>query len=251
MNSLRNMTLSLVVGCALLAIPLNAQRSPFVVMKVTAIIHDQNDCDPNNPADPCIQYLTRSDDYSGTTFATYNELTDPNIKNTIAGDGNSFWSMYLLPGTDRKIWLTLNSRSETPILPDGDYLASAPAEIFSQCWNRKGNSPMSWETMKTGASLNHCSFGVIFAYGGIEYKLLMRPNKADATNTGWAKVTCRASTTKDGCTRWEMVPNMDPEELHPTVANLYKCEPTCTGSNSLITVLGEYRNTFRIEVTYP
>ena len=173
--------------------------------------------------------LTRSDDYNGTTPATYTAIN--NITSQI--DASGAWKLYLGNQTARTIRLTLASQGIP--LPDGNY--SSHVEVYSQCFDTN-TTQISILTMTAGAAYGNCSFGIDFSSGNTKYKLVMSPKFA---GTGSAMVTCNA-VAGAYCTRWTIVPN--PNAANAGVANLY------TFSQSRGTVLlvydGTYHNSYSV-----
>jgi hypothetical protein len=84
--------------------------------------------------------------------------------------------------------------------------------------------------------------GVDFYSAGIKYKLVMSPAlPAPGPVTGLATVTCNALSSGE-CVNWTIVPNMTAAKA--TVADLYQY------SHGLA-FIGQYQNTYRVDVTYP
>jgi hypothetical protein len=95
---------------------------------------------------------------------------------------------------------------------------------------------------------------VDFYFGGIKYKLAMgpsllqtlqqQPNMAPAT--GLVTVTCN-SVSSGQCVNWTITPNMTPSSTNPpTVADLFYY-----AKGGKLLFIGQYHDTFRIDITNP
>jgi len=203
---------------------------------VTTIVHDEHTAVPPN------QLLLRSDDYNGVFQASYKDPASygSNMSLTFSG-----WNLSLFNQSLRTIWLTLSrpvALSPPAPAPDGYY--SAKVEMYSRCYD-SNNQRLSASnlTMTPGTSLSRCDLGVDFAYGRDKYVLVMGPQYP---GTGWATVTCNTADSAGACNNWTISPNMAGGFGNvPTVANL-----SLFGPHGLI-VIGQYYNTYRIDVTNP
>ena len=137
--------------------------------------------------------ITGSDDFNGTGHATYTSVNS--VTSFINGVGA--WQLLLNQQTARTLYLKLNSLGGMPI-PDGNY--SSSIEAYSQCYDAN-NVQVSLLSMASGGTNANCSFGLDFGYGGVKYKLVMRPSDA---GTGRARVTCNAAVS-GSCTSWTIV----------------------------------------------
>jgi hypothetical protein len=64
--------------------------------------------------------------------------------------------------------------------------------------------------------------------------------------TGWATVSCNTLPPATTCNSWTITPNTNPVNGNfPTVANLYK------SSKSGPVSIGQYHNSYRVDVTNP
>ena len=172
--------------------------------------------------------LTRSDDFNGTTSATYTAVN--NMSSHITTDGA--WQLYIGNQAVRTIRLTLASQGIP--LPDGNY--SANVEVYTACFDAS-NTRTSILTMTAGAVKDNCSFGLDFYSDGAKRKLDMGPNSA---GTGRARVTCEA-VGGASCTRWTIVTN--PDVANAGVANLYHF-----AKQGALVLDGTYHNSFVVSV---
>lgn len=98
-------------------------------------------------------------------------------------------------------------------------------------------------------SSGNCSLDLDLGYQGVVYKLLLSPvlrNPGDPA-TGLVTVTCN-QVNNNQCVSWTLTPNTSAGAPSPTVANLYSY--TGTRSNPWV-FIGQYYDTFRIDVTNP
>src|SRR5262249_49460314 len=142
------------------------------------------------------------------------------------------------------LWLTpddaINS-SQPPGQPPGYYWENV--EVYSACRDQNLNI-VPFQNILTAS--NNCSLGVDFNSGGTVYKLIMSPQlPAPGPATGLATVTCN-SVSGGQCVNWTIVPNMTAPNA--TVANLYSYTG---GRTSPWVFIGQYYNTFRVNVTNP
>ena len=109
-------------------------------------------------------------------------------------------------------------------------------------------------------SSGNCKLGLTFYSGGTVYKLLMSPfpfsGSGDGTPicpstgcpaTGLATVTCN-KVSNSQCVSWTIVPNTS--AANANVANLYMEGGGPKGTTTW-TFIGQYYNTFRLDVTNP
>ena len=199
------------------------------------------------------QLLMRSDDYNEFDHATYTTIkgrgaNGPWVYSQITAEGQWFLSMNDQSG--RSVWITPNQAIDgsQPAAPPAGYYAIQKA--YSVCRDQDGNT-MPFQNLVNGSG--NCSLTVNFFYGGILYKLLMRPGQLEGTfcppggcpATGLAEVTCNA-VSNNQCVNWTITPNADAPQVG--VANLY----SYTGPRGSEWVfIGQYYNTYRIHATNP
>ena len=205
---------------------------------VTTVVHDY-------ASDGITQLLLRSDDYNGSGQASYGSFI------TSSGE----LELLLSNRSVRTVWITPNDPvgSEPAGPPAGYY--SYDTAVRSDCFDQNGNIvPLANILTSSG----NCKLGVTFYSGGTVYKLLMSPfpfsGPGDGTPicpstgcpaTGLATVTCN-KVSNGQCVSWTIVPNTS--AANANVANLY----VEGGSNGATwTFIGQYYNTFRIDVTNP
>lgn len=198
------------------------------------------------------QLLLRSDDFNGGSGqASYT---------TIPGRGKGFvvfsqinedgqWFLSFTEQSGRALWITPNQGlNGSPVGPPAGYYVIQ--KVYSVCRDQSEN-PMPFRNLINGSG--NCSLAVNFEYGGVLYKLLMRPGALDDTTcpsggcpaTGLTKVTCNA-VSNNLCANWTITPNADAPLVG--VANLYKYTGTRVGPWLYV---GQYYNTFRINASYP
>jgi hypothetical protein len=194
----------------------------------------------------------RSDNATGAGQASYS---------TIKGKGNGYvvfssintdgwWFLTFTEESGRKLWLTPNQPIDgvQPAAPPAGYYV--PQKTYSVCRDQSGNTVPYWNLVNGS---NDCSLSVNFGYGGILYKLLMRPGALDATlcptegcpATGVVKVVCNA-VSNNQCVSWTIAPNSGAPLVG--VANLYRYGGP-RGSEWIY--VGQYYNTFRIDAAKP
>ncbi len=216
---------------------------------VTSILHDYT-------SDGLTQLLLRSDDYNGTGQATYTTNKTGTVSSTIISSGE--WQLFLNKQTLRAVWITPNdpvgSASATAAPPAGFYWTDT--SVRTKCFDQNGNIvPLANVTTSSG----NCSMAVTFLSGGTTYKLLMSPFPFSAAGdvqpqcpstgcpaTGLATVTCN-SVSNGQCVSWTIVPNASGP--NPDIANLYWYSSSKTSTAWVY--IGQYYNTFRIDVTNP
>jgi len=192
--------------------------------------------------------LMRSDDYNGAGQATYSAIAaskgaDFVVARAITADGK--WQLDLSDQSGRSLWITPNqpvNDSQPAAPPAGNYVIQ---KAYSACRDQNGNA-VPYPLLVNGNG--NCSMAVNFFYGGILYKLLMRPDSLDATlcppggcpPTGLAQVACNAVSANQ-CTNWTITPNASAQLVG--VSNLY----SYTGPRGSEWVfIGQYYNTFRV-----
>ena len=199
------------------------------------------------------QLLMRSDDYNGTGQATYTTIKGkganaPYVNSQITTDGQ--WYLAMNDQSGRTVWVTPDQAIDSlqSAAPPAGYYAIQKA--YSVCRDQSGNI-VPFPNLVNGSG--NCSLAVNFFYGGILYKLLMRPGSLDGTlcpsggcpATGLANVTCNA-VSNNKCVNWTITPNADAPSVG--VANLY----SYTGPRGSEWVfIGQYYNTFRINASNP
>jgi hypothetical protein len=203
---------------------------------VTTIVHDY-------ASDGITQLLLRSDDYNGSGEAAYGSFTS----------GGEL-ELLLSNKSVRTVWITPDDPvgSEPAGPPAGYY--SYDTAVRSDCFDQNGNIvPLANILTSSG----NCKLGVTFYSVGTVYKLLMSPfpfsGPGDGTPicpstgcpaTGLATVTCN-KVSNGQCVSWTIVPT---SAANANVANLY-VEGGSKGATW--TFIGQYYNTFRIDVTNP
>lgn len=192
--------------------------------------------------------LMRSDDFNGSGQATYFTVTPSKgpgflVASAITADGK--WQLDLSDQSGRSLWITPNQPidgSQPTAPPAGNYIIQ---KAYSVCRDQNGNA-VPYPLLVNGN--NNCSMAVNFFYGGVLYKLLMRPDSLDATtcpaggcpSTGLAQATCNA-VSNNQCTNWTITPNAAAPLVG--VSNLYSYTGPREGPWVFI---GQYYNTFRI-----
>lgn len=199
------------------------------------------------------QALMRSDAVNGVGQATYTTVKASKgagnlVTSQITTDGQ--WYLAMSDASGRKMWITPNQAIDTsqPAAPPAGYYAIQKA--YSNCRDQNGNIVL-YPNLVSGSG--NCSMAVNFFYGGVLYKLLMRPGALEGTTcpsggcpaTGLAKVTC-SLVRSNQCVNWTITPNAD--ALLYGVSNLY----SYTGRRGAEWVfMGQYYNTFRVQATNP
>src|SRR5258708_32716747 len=227
-----------------LAIAASAQHTTST--NVTTIVHDYSS--------DGTQLLMRSDDYNGSGQATYTSTKSGSLSSS---NTNGEWVLSLLKQSLRTLWITPNDPvGSEPAGPSAGYYWQS-VEAKSICFDQNGNTvPLQNVVTSSG----NCKLGVNFNSGGTLYKLLMSPfplsGAGDAPPTcppagcpapGLATVTCN-KVSNSQCVSWTIVPNANAPNAN--VVNLYwRYAPTPTTATWLF--IGQYYNTFRIDVTNP
>jgi len=239
-------------GLCFVALLLTAFVTPAVpkttAPNVTTIVHDY-------ASDGTTQVLMRSDDYNGSGQATYTSTSSRNSSLT-SWIVNGEWDLILYSQSLRTLWITPNDPvGSQPVGPPAGYYSQG-VQSASRCFDQNGNTvPLANVVTSSG----NCSLWVNFNSGGTLYKLLMSPfpfSGAGAVQptcpptgcpaTGLATVTCN-NVSNLQCVNWTIVPNTS--AANANVANLYRY--SSKGKNSTWVFIGQYYNTFRIDVTNP
>lgn len=230
MKSARQFVVMSVAVLALLSIPSAAKPSPCTSSNVTTIIHDS---DPSGA-----RLLLGSDDYNGTGEASYSAL-DPNLSSSVYC---GWWVIRMYSQSVRTVWIEPNdpiNSSQPPAPPAGYYWQYV--EGTSKCYDQNLNLVLYQNIM---TSSNNCGLNFDFGYNGVKYKLSMTPSlPAPGPASGVATVTCN-SVSNGQCTNWTITPNANAPNA--TVANLYYY-----ARGGKLTFIGQYYNTFHIDVTNP
>ncbi|MFN2502136.1 MAG: hypothetical protein ABR530_09005 [Pyrinomonadaceae bacterium] len=199
------------------------------------------------------QALMRSDEYNAVGQATYTTIKASkgpgNLVTSSINDGGE-WLLALNEKSGRTLWLTPNQAIDTlqPAAAPAGYYAIQKA--YSNCRDQNGNI-VPYPNLVSGS--DNCSMAVNFHYGGVLYKLLMRPGSLLGTTcpsggcpaTGLARVTCNAVKSNQ-CVDWTITPNAD--AVRYGISNLYSYTGPRGGEWVFI---GQYYNTFRIHATNP
>lgn len=231
------------VGLLLLTFAVaSAQKTKTPTPLVTTLVHD-HDSTGN-------LLLMRSDDYNGSGEATYTTTTTKHGSLT-SWLPNGEWDLSLATQSLRTLWITPND-------PVGSQPAGPPAGYYwdgvqsiSHCFDQKGNIvPLPNILTSSG----NCTLEVNFISGSFLYKLLMSPFPFSGAGdiqptcpstgcppTGVVTVTCNEVSNGE-CISWTIVPNTSAPNAN--VANLYSLGGTWL-------FIGQYNNTFRIDVTNP
>jgi hypothetical protein len=215
--------------------PAKAANNTNTNTNVTTVVHDL-DLAGN-------QLLTRSDDYNGTGQATYTSVSGGSHQNLISSwiQSAGGWVLDLFNQSLRTLYITPNDpiNASQPLGPPPGYYWQN-VEAYSVCYDQSGNQ-VPFPNLTNGSG--NCSLGIDFYSGGAKYKLVMSPHMpAAGPATGLAQVACN-SVNNGQCVSWTIQPNMG--AVNPTVSNLYRY-----GTHGLVFV-GQYNNTFRIDVTNP
>lgn len=225
-----------------------AQKSGSPDTNVTTVVHDYG----TNGA----SLLLRSDDYNGSGEATYTSSSTRQSSLESWLVNGTDWNLNLLSQSLRTLWITPNSPvGAAPAAPSaGLYWEGVQAN--THCFDQFGNLvPLANIVTYSG----NCTFGVNFSSGGSTYKLLMSPfpfseagsvkptcPSGGCPSTGLVTVTC-ASVSGGQCVSWTIAPNSAATNVN--VANLYRYQ--AKGPNATWVFVGQYYNTFLIDVTKP
>jgi hypothetical protein len=225
--------LTAVMICA--AMPGGALVGKTTTTPVTTIVYDT---DSTGAA-----LLLKSDDFNGSFQATYSN----GVASVLSPDGRFF--LELFGQTTRTLFITPNSPingSQPTAPPPGYYWQNV--EFAVVCHDQSGNQVAFPNIVNpTG----NCSMILDFGYNGTKYKLAMGPNSnlpSSDSGSGLVNVACN-SVSNGVCVNWTITPNMTASSTNPpTVANLY----VFTSSHKTpLALVGQYYQTFRIDVTNP
>jgi len=235
MRTGRNVFVMCMVVLVFMTLPCAAKASSCPPSpNVTTVIHDSDVSGT--------QLLMRSDDYNGTGQASYSAALDPNLSSSLYC---GTWSLRMYSQSIRTVWITPNdpiNSSQPAAPPAGFYWVYV--EGTSKCYDQNLNT-VYYQNILT--SSNNCSLNFDFGYNGVKYKLSMSPSlPALGPATGLATVTCNV-VSNGQCANWTITPNMTASSANPPmVANLYYY-----ARGGKLTFIGQYYNTFRIDVTQP
>ena len=210
---------------------------------VTTIVHDLD-----STGTPL---RLRSDDYNdpGLYEATYSAAQDPNLTSDIYAGA---WFLDLYRQSTRTLYITPDDaiNSSQPIGPP-PALYWQDVEASSRCYDQNLNQ-VPFQNILT--SSGNCLMIVDFYSGGIKYKLAMGPSLLQtlistpntAPATGLVNVTCN-STSNGQCVNWTISPNTATGSNNPpTVADLFYY-----AKGGKLLFIGQYYDTFRIDITAP
>lgn len=216
-------------------------------INVTSVIHDY---DANNAPIGSVALLTQSDDHLNSacandidcaTYSTSGKCPSNCLTSVVHPSGGS-WQLLLNNQTTRTVRLTASFVSGTYVNFTGSYHASV--EMYAMCWtDGTETTEVSLLQIAPGTSVNNCALGIDFSNGRTKYKLEMGQTALDNGATGTATVSCTAGTGAT-CTSWSIAPNAAAQ--HPSIANLYKF-----ATKGGLSFLGQYTNTYRVDVTSP
>lgn len=239
----------LVAALVLLVTPfLSAAGQKSTTTNVTSIVHDYDTVGS--------QLLLRSDDANGSGQATYSTVPAAHgagyLINSSITSGQ--WQLTLSATSGRSFYVTPNQGidSTQPAGPPAGYYA---ADLRSHCFDQSGNIvPLQNVVTSSG----NCQFGVTFTYAGTQYKLLMSPfpftvgggsetcPSTGCPPTGVVTVTCNKVSSSQ-CVSWTITPNTGAAQAN--VANLYRYQTV--NKSATWVFIGQYFNTFRVDVTNP
>jgi hypothetical protein len=244
-KALGRMGAILLAAGVLIYVPGGARAGKTTVTNenVTTIVHDLD-----NSGAPL---LLKSDDYNdpGLYEATYSAALDPNLTSNIYAGA---WFLDLYSQSTRTLYITPNDAINTaqPIGPPAG-LYWQDVEASARCYDQNLNQ-VPFENILT--SSGNCLMIVDFYSGGIKYKLAMGPSLSQtlqqtpsaAPATGLVTVTCN-SISNGQCINWTMTPNMTTgSDDPPTVSDLFYY-----AKGGKLLFIGQYYDTFRIDVTNP
>ena len=212
---------------------------------VTTVMHDYDVAGT--------QLLTRSDDYNGSGQATYQTYCPNSVTNclqSILGPEGA-WGLRLYNQTVRKVCLTPNDaiNSSQPLGPPAE-CTWQNIEVYTKCFDATGNI-VPFANILT--SSGNCGFGIDFyePATSTKYKLVSIPFLPAATcpsggcpATGSTTVVCNAVNSSSQCVNWSIAPNTSAPNA--AVANLYKY-----GKAGALVFVGQYYNTYRVDVSNP
>lgn len=232
-----------VVGVAALGGSLGSKTT--CCLNVTTLVHDASS--------DGTELLMRSDDYNGSGEATYDGSGNGQSLTSIIANGEL--DLGLLKQSVRTLFITPNDPvgSQPPGQPAGYY--SQGVDLLSGCFDASGNTvPLENVLISSG----NCKLMVNFDSEGNLYKLLMSPfpfRAGEGTpicpltgcpSTGFVTIMCNKVSSNE-CVSWTIVPNATAPNAN--VANLYRYQPQ--GRTQTWVFIGQYYNTFRIDVTNP
>ena len=210
---------------------------------VTTIVHDLDSSGA--------QLLLRSDDYndSGLNEASYSLALDPNLTSDIYAGA---WFLDLYRQSTRTLYITpdVAINSSQPVGPPPDPYWQ-DVEASARCYDQNLNQ-VPFENILT--SSGNCFMIVDFYSGGTKYKLAMGPSLSQtlqqhpstAPATGLVTVSCN-STSNAHCINWTITPNMATGSSNPpTVSDLFYY-----AQGGKLLFIGQYYNTFRIDISNP
>jgi hypothetical protein len=235
------LALVLLAALALLSLPAGLGSKTASNINVTTIVHDYDATGG--------LLLVRSDDHNGTGEATYS-ANDTNVGSSIDSTGEWWLRLYGQNTRQpilRQLYVTPNDEynsAATSVPPAGLYWQNV--EVNSVCRDQNLNR-VPFENVVT--SSGNCSLDLDFGYQGIVYKLLLSPvlrNPGDPA-TGLVTVSCN-QVNNNQCVSWTLTPNTSAGAPSPTVANLYSFTG---GPKQPWVFIGQYYDTFRIDVTNP
>lgn len=206
---------------------------------VTAIVYDTDSTGAG--------LLLKSDDYNGSSQATYSAALNPGVGSFLTSDGRFFLDLF--GQSARTLFITPNSpiNGSQPMAPPPGYYWQN-VELAVACHDQSGNQVAFPNIVNpTG----NCSMILDFGYNGTKYKLAMGPNvalPASDAGSGLVNVTCN-SVVNGSCVKWTLTPSMIASATNPpTVANLFVFT---TSHKTPYALVGQYYQTFRIDVTNP
>jgi hypothetical protein len=205
-------------------------------VNVTTIIHDTDSSGA--------PLLIRSDNYNGSDQATYSPSA---VATYIFSDGRYFLRLY--GQSVRTLFITPNdpiNGSQPTALPPDYYWQNV--ELAVACYDQNLNL-VPFGNIVT--SSGNCEMILDFGYNGTEYKLALGPTgslPAPGPNAGLVSVTCN-SVVSGKCVNWTITPNTTASAINPpTVANLFVYT---NNHKTPLALVGQYYETFRIDVTNP
>jgi len=216
---------------------------------VTTIVHDYDSAGN--------QLLLRSDDYGSVGKATYTSTSSRNSSLSSFITSRGELELLLFNQSLRTVWITPNDPvGSEPAGPPAGYYSNDTA-VRSDCFDQNGNIvPLANIVTSSG----NCKLGATFKSGTTVYKLLMSPFPFSGSGdgmpicpstgcpaTGLATVNCN-QVSNGHCVSWTIVPNAS--AANANVANLYTEGGGPKGITTW-TFVGQYYNTFRIDVTNP
>jgi hypothetical protein len=142
--------------------------------------------------------ITRSDDVSDPTFASYSPISG--VHGGLTSHVTDAWQLYIGNQTARKLRLMLHDAGLS--FANGLYYSSV--EVASRCFDPANGTALNIQALAADSSYTNCSLILDFDAGQPKttYKLAMGPPFA---NTGRATVKCL--TAASGlCTSWTIVP---------------------------------------------